>query len=74
MAINSLQLLFPSHLRARVELSVASRINSELIHKQLWHYSPPPSGAITSTPELRLTHHLWLREALFILYVSIPPL
>ncbi|MED6128044.1 hypothetical protein PIB30_093890 [Stylosanthes scabra] len=30
--------------------------------------------AITPTSELRLTHRLRLREALFILYVSIPPL
>ncbi|MED6163441.1 hypothetical protein PIB30_079976 [Stylosanthes scabra] len=30
--------------------------------------------AVTSTPELRLTHHLRLREALITLYVSIPPL
>ncbi|MED6160252.1 hypothetical protein PIB30_049810 [Stylosanthes scabra] len=36
--------------------------------------SPFCKMAITSTPELRLTHHLRLHEALFILYVSIPPL
>ncbi|MED6164278.1 hypothetical protein PIB30_088163 [Stylosanthes scabra] len=32
---------------------------------------PPLPAAITSTPELRLTHRLRLREALFILYVFI---
>ncbi|MED6127254.1 hypothetical protein PIB30_086351 [Stylosanthes scabra] len=35
---------FLSHIRARVELRVASRIDSELIQKQLWHYSPPLFG------------------------------
>ncbi|MED6125694.1 hypothetical protein PIB30_071063 [Stylosanthes scabra] len=36
--------LFLPHLRARVELRVASRIDSKLIQKQLWHYLSPPSG------------------------------
>ncbi|MED6124129.1 hypothetical protein PIB30_056170 [Stylosanthes scabra] len=45
--INSTDLL-PSGVKqseneARLELRVASRIDSELIQKQLWHYSPPPS-------------------------------
>ncbi|MED6111604.1 hypothetical protein PIB30_053711, partial [Stylosanthes scabra] len=47
MAINRVpcnQLLFPSHLRARAELKIASRIDSELLLNQLWHYLPPPSG------------------------------
>ncbi|MED6125343.1 hypothetical protein PIB30_067676 [Stylosanthes scabra] len=59
-------------MRARVKLRVASRIDSELIQKKLWHYSPVPSAAITSTPELPLMHRLQLHEALFILYVFIP--
>ncbi|MED6175079.1 hypothetical protein PIB30_075106, partial [Stylosanthes scabra] len=48
---------FPSHLRTRAELRVDSRIDSELIRSQLWHYSLSPfgghnfhTGALIDTP------------------------
>ncbi|MED6148928.1 hypothetical protein PIB30_057589 [Stylosanthes scabra] len=67
--ISELQLLFPSHLRARVELRVDSRVASESTLSLF-----TAALAISSTLELRLTHRFWLREALIILYVSMPPL